>query len=488
MSGNSTRKPRARKVTDRPKKPYSDYPLYPHPLGYWSKKIRGKIHHFGRWGRTVNGKVVGLESDTWKEALEQYKAQADDLHAGRTPRARSDGLTVADLCNHFLTAKLRQREAGELSIRSFGEYKAATDRVVASFGKERLVDDLVANDFEALRADMAKTWGPVRLGAEIQKVRTVFKYAYEAGLLDKPLRFGPQFVKPSTSVMRRHRAKVGAKMLEASEIQQLLDAAGVPFRAVILLGVNAGFGNTDVSEFPLLALDLDGGWLDFPRPKTGVHRRCPLWPETVAALREALAQRPKPRDPAAEGRVFINQRGGPLLRMREQNRTDGVAVQFGALLKKAKLHRPGLGFYTLRHVFRTIADAARDPVAIDLIMGHTDPSMGGHYRERVEDSRLRAVAEHVRQWLFGNAGDGPTGTMSENCGPSAPCGPEEADVGQKGAEGSQVPARGLPADERPVLRLYVGYTSHTSRLAVAAVSRPGEAPALLLRGRGLVIG
>jgi hypothetical protein len=39
-----------------------------------------------------------------------YKAQADDLLAGRTPRVKSDGLTVADLCNRFRTAKLRQRD------------------------------------------------------------------------------------------------------------------------------------------------------------------------------------------------------------------------------------------------------------------------------------------------------------------------------------------------------------------------------------------
>jgi hypothetical protein len=34
-------------------------------------------------------------------------------------------------------------------------------------------------------------------------------------------------------------------------------------------------------------------------------------------------------------------------------------------------------------------------------MGHTDNTMAGHYRERVDDARLQAVAEHVRSWLFG---------------------------------------------------------------------------------------
>src|SRR6516165_8637542 len=110
---------RSRKAADRPKKPYLDFPLTPHASGAWQKKIRGKIHYFGKWARRVNGKLVRVEGDGWKEALEAYKAVADDLHAGRTPRVKADGLTVAELCNRFLTAKQRQWEAGEISSRMF---------------------------------------------------------------------------------------------------------------------------------------------------------------------------------------------------------------------------------------------------------------------------------------------------------------------------------------------------------------------------------
>src|SRR5262249_46429324 len=158
-------------------------------------------------------------------------AVADDLHAGRTPRVKGDGLTVADLCNRFLTAKLRQQEAGELAARSFAEYRATTDLLVAKFGKTRLVSDLAADDFEALRAQMAERWGPVRLGITIQKVRTLFKYAYESGLVDAPVRFGPTFKKPSAAVLRKHRVANGERMFEAEELRSLIDGAGVPVRA-----------------------------------------------------------------------------------------------------------------------------------------------------------------------------------------------------------------------------------------------------------------
>jgi integrase len=455
MSHHSTRKPRPRKAADRPKKPYPDFPLTPHPSGAWQKKIRGKIHYFGRWARRLNGKMVRVDGDGWKEALEEYKAVADDLHAGRTPRVKDDGLTVADLCNAFLTAKLRKRASSELGARMFEDYKQITDLLVSAFGKGRPVDDLAADDFEALRANMAERWGPVRLGNAITRVKSVFKYGTDNGLIEKAVRYGSEFKQPDKAVLRRHRAANGEKLLEPDQLRRLLAAAPVPLKAMTLLGLNAGLGNHDVATLPLSALDLDRGWLNFPRPKTGIPRRCPLWPETVAALREAIAARPEPKDEAS-GLVFINSRGSPWVVTTERSRTDNVSHHFGLLLKDVGAYRDGLGFYTLRHVFRTVADAARDPVAIDLVMGHTDPSMGGHYRERVEDGRLRAVAEHVRQWLFGNPpGDTPKlgPAMSE---PSTPCDPEEVESGSEWAQGSGEMAPVSSANARPGLRLYVG--------------------------------
>jgi integrase len=386
---------------DRPKKPYPSFPLTPHPSGAWQKHIRGKIYYFGRWARRVNGKLVRVPGDGWQEALEAYQKVADDLHAGRTPRTKTDGLTVADLCNRFLTAKLRKTEAGEIGPRSFGEYRDTTDLLVNAFGRTRLVDDLSADDFETLRASMAGRWGPFRLSSVITRVKTVFRYAFDSGLIDRPPRYGGEFQKPGKATLRKHRAANGQRMLEPADLHRLMDAASVTMRAMILLGLNAGFGNTDLATLPLSALDLDSGWITFPRPKTGIERRAPLWPETVAALRAASAARPAPRDRADAGLVFLRRTGRRWVRDTENARMNGISIAFAALLKRCGLHRAGLGFYALRHIFRTVADAARDPVAIDLIMGHTDASMAAHYRERVEDGRLRAVALHVRSWLFG---------------------------------------------------------------------------------------
>jgi integrase len=276
-----------------------------------------------------------------------------------------------------------------------------TDLLVKQFGKSRLVADLRADDFSALKKAMTKRWGPLRVADFVQHVRSVFKHAFDAELIDRPVRFGPGFTRPSQKTLRLHRAKQGPKLFTADEVRRLSGAAGVPFKAMLLLAVNCGYGNADVASLPLSALDLDAGWIDFPRPKTGIPRRCPLWPETVEAIREALAKRAEPKTAEHAGLVFICRRGTPWCSIREKNRTDGVGVQMNKLLKELGINgRKGLGFYTLRHTFRTVADAAKDQPAADFIMGHEVPHMSSVYRETIGDDRLKAVSEHVRAWLF----------------------------------------------------------------------------------------
>jgi integrase len=171
-------------------------------------------------------------------------------------------------------------------------------------------------------------------------------------------------------------------------------------RAAILLGVNCAYGGHDLGGLSLAALDLQAGWATYPRPKTGIDRRASLWPETVAAVREAIAARPAPKHKADVESLFLSTRGH---RWPDDRADNTVGKEFGELLKKLGIHRPGVGFYALRHTFQTIGDGARDPVAVSQIMGHSPPQndMASVYREGIEDARLVAVADHVRRWLFG---------------------------------------------------------------------------------------
>jgi integrase len=398
---DSTQRKRSRNPNSaRPPKPYKDFPLTPHPVGQWCKSINGKVHYFGRWGRRVNGRLERVEGDGWRAAVDLFNEQRDDLYAGRTPRGKSDDLTIADLCNRYLTVKQHSLDTKEIVPRTFHASKRITDRIVTNFGKSRLVDDLAAPDFGELRAEMAKTLGPVSLGNEIQGIRSVFKFAFDEGLIERPVRYGQQFKKPTKKTLRKSRAINGKRMFESVDVRKIMASAQQPLSAMILLGVNCGFGQTDLSSMPQTAVDLRTGWIDYPRPKTGVDRRCPLWLETVSALEAALRIRPDAKSESDSGLCFVTKYGHRWVKADSGSSDDAVAKAFSKLLQQLDLKRPGLNFYALRHTFQTIGEEAGE-TATRHIMGHVDDSMSAVYRERISDERLKAVTDHVHEWLFG---------------------------------------------------------------------------------------
>jgi len=97
---------------------------------------------------------------------------------------------------------------------------------------------------------MTKRWGPVAVGNEIQMIRSIFKHGFEAGIIDRPVRFGPGFKKPSAKVLRQTRAAAGPKLFAVNEIKSLLKHADSIMRPMVLLGLNAALGNTDWRSFP----------------------------------------------------------------------------------------------------------------------------------------------------------------------------------------------------------------------------------------------
>lgn len=368
----------------RPNKPYDGFPLTANGNGQWSKKINGRVHYFGVW-------------DDPQAALNLFQEQRDDLYAGRTPGI-GDGLTVIKLVNHFLTSKKRKREAGELGERSYQNYYKVCERVLKVLGKTTHVEKLRPSDFGRLRADFAKTHGAVALVGDITCVRVLFKFADDN--FKARVNYGQEFDKPSRAVLRKARNDRPAKFLEAAEIKALLATAKPQLKAMIYLGVNCGFGNLECARLPIGAIDFNGGWINFPRPKTGIRRRCALWVETKAAIIDAIAKRPAPIS-SDDDAVFMTKQKNT---WEPKSTSDNpVGKEFTKLLKELKIHRQGVGFYSLRHVFRTIGGKNRDLEAVRAIMGWADDTsdMATVYNEEpVDDERLIATSNYVREWLF----------------------------------------------------------------------------------------
>jgi integrase len=381
----------------KPEKPYPDFPLFPHNNGQWAKKINGKRYYFGVW-------------DDPTAALNRYLEQRDDLFAGRKPRPKDpEAATIRDLLNAFRRTQESRFKSNQITGATHHDYVRICDRLAKFFDLNRQIGDLDGQDFTLLHEKISRTRSGTSIANIVRLTRIVFKYAFDEELIDKPMRFGPVFRLPSPATLRREKNRRGPRMFQREEVLSLLDAAKLPVRAMILLGINCGFGNSDCAALTCDRLNLEDGWISFPRPKTGVQRICKLWPETIAEIRKWQSRRSQLAIPPEEKLLFITKRGQGWIGKPNSN---PISAEFRKLTRKAfetqdlrqkpRLPAKGFGFYTLRHTFATIGAEVKDLMALKVVMGHIPGDiLGEAYIENVERQRLENIANHVRQWLYG---------------------------------------------------------------------------------------
>ncbi|MDB5388932.1 MAG: Phage integrase family protein [Planctomycetaceae bacterium] len=385
----------------KPAKPYASFPLTAHNSGQWSKKIKQKVYYFGPWA-------------DHQAAHAKYLTFLDQLQAGRSPKlsvnttpapgvGKPTGATLKELVQEFLNVKRQRVAKGELAPRSLQAYKRTALALARFFGEESRIEALISDDFKRYREHLSKGRELVAVTNEIRIAKIVFNFAYDHRIIPLPLPLKAWLEPPQAKAKRAENNLKPLRMLEADELRAILGTAGVQLRAMTLLGINCGFGNTDVATLPEAAIDLTAGWVDFPRPKTAVKRTCPLWPETVEAVRAALAKRPTATSEADFGLAFITKYGMRFVRSTDNGvQIDSIALEFGKLLRKLDLKRQGLNFYALRSSFETVASDSGDEVATSYIMGHAASStdMAAVYRRKLFDARLQKTVDHVRQWLW----------------------------------------------------------------------------------------
>jgi integrase len=386
------------------------FPLTVHPAGYFSKKIRGRVRYYGSW------------KDGPEAAERNYEARKADHEAGREAaidKPHADGFTVMGLLNDYRAHKKRAMERGDITERTYADVVRDCDFLFANLDKNRLVEDLGPRDFSKLldvllqQKRTGKDKSLMVLGNHIGRIKSVFRYADKEGLIITPVRFGTDFSKPKAKgVERQKRDRIEAIRDEgaeptftAEEVRRMLGmppwvpAAGDQLAAMILLGINCGLGNSDCAKLRLSHLDLERGWLDYPRPKTEKPRRAKLWPETVSAIKCWLAQRPEPTDPKNAKLVFLTKFGHAWDKSQAS-----VSHEMRKLLDRLHINH-SRSFYTLRATFRTEAGRAADAEASYYAMGHALPGMGQNYVKYVHDDRLEKVAAVVHDWFWPLAKD-----------------------------------------------------------------------------------
>ncbi len=336
-------------------KPSPDFPLTWHPSGYWCKKVNGKLHYFGQ------------RNSTPQVALAEWIRDRDYILAGAPRPSCVDGMTLKQGLNRFLNDRDAKVKRGDLTQRSMVDYQQECKAFLEVVGGSRQLSSITPTDFKRYRDSMIGV--PPTIAGRVSRMRVAFRWLVEMEFVEK-VTFGPEFKLPTAKSMRLHRETLGKRMFSAAQVKLLIDNASDGLKGAIVLGLNAAFGNSDIER--VRVKHLDGEFHCYAREKTGIKRRCWLWPETLELL---------------------DLSGDRLFNLNAQK----IDRDFRALRDSLGMTE---GFYSLRRTFATIASDTLDQPAIDLVMGHSNASMSALYRQEVSDDRVKAVCSHVRDWYL----------------------------------------------------------------------------------------
>lgn len=370
----------------------SDFPLTPHACGQWRARIAGRDFYFG-----------SIEDP--EAARKQFDYEYEYLAKGMPipDPDKGDRETLGGVLERWMEYQRGRLEAGGITPKTYDDYRRVAEFLEDKLGKTMRVDSIGPEQWTTLRVDIDKlTKSPTVASRYVTIAKMPWRWAWESAIIQNPMRFGPAFKVAPKSAVRKTRHAKRQRSFTADQVKALVDAAGQPMRAMVLLGINSGMTQVEVSGLVWDDVDLSAGLIDTLRAKTAVKRVAPLWPATVKALGELPRHK-------SRANVFTTRHGNDYVRQHVNDAgvlvaRDGIAREFLKTVKAAGLDIPaGLGFGKLRATFRTAADGCRDTNASKRIMGHElgVGSVEEHYIDGISLERLQAVTDHVHSWLFG---------------------------------------------------------------------------------------
>lgn len=338
--------------------------------GQWRKRIGGVDYYFG-----------SFEEIPYKVALSQMRRKQLAIADGHKPAGK---LRVSDLVDLWLEAKAQEVSIGHIRDVTFDKYKHVAVFISDEIGSRR-VDLVKPSEFRQLQVAAASRWGYHKQRDLVSITRMIFGWGVDEDAIN-PVRIPKSFRKPlRPSEGSSDDASDDKYTWTPDDIRgartALLASQASWGEAALLLGINCGLGNTDVSGLEWRHIEEVEGQLVLkkPRAKNGRARMIPLWNMTVSAL-----------GPRGEGRILTTRTGLPLV---GTARRDALGQTFRRVTGKP--------FYGLRHMFMTIGSQVGDSEAVRFMMGHAPRDMADHYilSPAWSMSRLMKITEHIETWL-----------------------------------------------------------------------------------------
>lgn len=304
-----------------------------HPNGQWCRKIGGRLRYFGK---------------NYEEALRRWYQET-----------RLETTTLHDIAKRWIEWKATL----DLSPRTLEGYRWMAARVEQWNLAQGSSDDLDPLDVERFLSTLGGVW---RRRNALTMLKGMIVWGEGMGLCGRPRGMG-LWKGPAERELRKSR-RGAASLWTVEEVIALVSSGSVRGRFMAALGINLGFGMSDMAT----PMRCDGEFLGGPRPKTGVQRLGWLWPETRSLWDQC------------GGLPIGNPRSGHLFR------------QWRRHTMACRVQSNGRRHYDLRATLRTWLSEWGDLEASRLVMGHETPGVERFYLRNIAKERVRDVLISVR--------------------------------------------------------------------------------------------
>jgi len=282
----------------------------------------------------------------------------------RDPRAaKPKRVTFGELVKKFLT-DYRSR-AGKVTY-----YEQRAKVWLEHFGASKPAGAITSSDVERFRNARASVSSPSTTKKDLVSLGTCYRWALARGLVESNPADAALAKRPS--VPRKPRG-----YLTDEQERALLACSPAWLSRFVRWSIGSGMDRGEVLALTWAEIDERAGVVHAPRLKTGVARDIPLNDTLRGILREARAV----RSIAAEGRVFLDAKGGPV-----HPRTLQSALRRAYLSAGFTVAGPCKVF---RHTFGSrLAMAGRSAQSIARLMGHSTTA--------ITDTYMHLSPDHLR--------------------------------------------------------------------------------------------
>ena len=307
----------------------------------------------------------------WRERIAAFEQRIAAVKPGET---------VSENIQEFLDHKREEASSGQISVGRTDTLRTHLSIVEEYAGPAKRVDEIDGAFLANLRRLLLKRKSAGQYSANYAKdvfgtTKQFVKWLYHtANRLDQLPR---NIDSPQLSIASEAKA---VEILRVEDLEKILAKATERTKLYVLLGLNCGMTQIDISDLRPAEVDWNAGKVTRKRSKTARIKSVPtvtyvLWPETFSLLKRHRSESTEHVLLTRDGLPLLGEEIRPDKKLRKR---DSVRLAIRHLSKQSKID------FTMKHFKKTSASLLRDEPRFssleNLFLGHAPSSMADrHY-------------------------------------------------------------------------------------------------------------